>query len=116
MFAKGIAAAGLAVILSISSTSPSTSQSAVFVSPPRTIADIAAILDQEKPDPARLQRDQQVADQAAPKASQADLVKFYRDRARARAELGRLREAIADSEKALEHAQGRGDREILGVR
>jgi CHAT domain-containing protein len=70
-----------------------------FVAPPRTIADITAILDQEKPDPAKTAEWQKSADAALP----ADAPwKAYMDRAEARSQLGRYTEAIADARKALE--------------
>src|SRR6266478_3578177 len=69
-----------------------------FVAPPRTISDITAILDSEKPD---LRKIEQLTadDDAAPtgKESRADLAQFYFDRGNARAQLGRLADSIADA-------------------
>ena len=74
-----------------------------FVAPPRTITDIAAILDNEKPDPEKIAERKQEADAAAPTSgSRADIAEFYFDRANARALLARNREALADGLKALE--------------
>ena len=74
-----------------------------FVAPPRTIADITAILDKEKPDAEKLAQLKADADNEPPKgASAADLAQFYYDRGNARALLGRSKEALADGLKALE--------------
>lgn len=78
-------------------------QAPAFVAPPRSVADIAAILDQEKPDPARVARLQARAS-AEPAAGLNDgaLAAFYFDRALARSELGRGLEAVADAQKSVE--------------
>ena len=84
-------------------------QRAQFVAPPRTIADITAILDQEKPDPAK--RAKMEADAAAEPPVHADAGKlkdFYFRRAQARASVGRLHDAIADCEKAVTKASDYG--------
>jgi CHAT domain-containing protein len=73
-----------------------------FVAPPRTIADITAILDQERPDPAK--RAKTEADAAAEPPAHAEATKlkeFYFRRGQARASVGRLKDAIADCEKAV---------------
>jgi CHAT domain-containing protein len=76
-------------------------------SPGGGIADITAILDQEKPDPARMAALSAEADASVPTdADEAALAKFYFARARARASLGRIAEAIADSEQAVNHGKG----------
>src|SRR5262245_4113415 len=73
-----------------------------FVAPPRTIADITAILDQEKPDPAkRAKAEAQAVAEPAAKADRATLKDFYFRRAQARASLGRLKDAVADCERAV---------------
>ncbi|HWM47029.1 MAG TPA: CHAT domain-containing tetratricopeptide repeat protein [Xanthobacteraceae bacterium] len=80
-----------------------------FVAPPRTIADITAILDNEKPDAARIAERKAEADAMPPKAAPAgDLAQFYYDRGNARALLARNREALADALKALEIARSGG--------
>ncbi|HWF95026.1 MAG TPA: CHAT domain-containing protein, partial [Xanthobacteraceae bacterium] len=80
---------------------------AAFVPPPRTIADITAILDGEKPDAATIARRKADADMAPPSnKSAAELTQFYYDRGTARALLGRNREALADAQKALEASKG----------
>jgi hypothetical protein len=66
------------------------------------ISDITAILDQQKPDRARLARNRAAADEAPPADGQ--LGQFYYRRAQARAALGRAEDAIADCKEAI--AQG----------
>jgi tetratricopeptide (TPR) repeat protein len=94
------------VVLLFASISTPQSASAVtqsaFVAPPRTIADITAILDQEKPDPAkRAKAEAEAVAEPSAKADRATLKDFYRRRAQARMSLGRLKEAVADCERAL---------------
>src|SRR5581483_11252375 len=75
---------------------------AAFVAPPRTIADITAILDQEKPNPAFIARAKANADAEPPAgADTKKLVQFYYDRASARSFLARNADALADGKKAL---------------
>ena len=89
---------------------PGNALPAGFVPPPRTISDIAAILDGEKPDPAVLAKLKADADnEPAKAASQSDLAQFYYDRGIARAALGRNLEGLADGEKALAIAVASGD-------
>jgi CHAT domain-containing protein len=74
----------------------------VFVAPPRTIADVTAILDKEKPDEAVIAKRKAAADVAPPaKAAPAELVQFYYDRGAARAYLGRDQDALADALQAV---------------
>jgi len=83
------------------------SGAATFVAPPRTIADITAILDNEKPDAAKIKERQEDADAQPPTSgSKSDLAEFYYDRGNARALLARDAEALADGLKALESASG----------
>ncbi len=73
-----------------------------FVPPPRTIADIAAVLDNEKPNPETLAKLKADADREPERGlSNSDLAKFYFERGEARTLLGRFVDAIADGEKAL---------------
>jgi CHAT domain-containing protein len=73
-----------------------------FVAPPRTITDITAILDSEKPDGAKIAKRKADAEAAPPKdASASALAQFYYDRGYARALLGRNKEALADGVQAL---------------
>ncbi|MCP4620516.1 MAG: CHAT domain-containing protein [Bradyrhizobium sp.] len=78
-----------------------------LVAPPRTISDVTAILDQQKPDPGRVAELNAAADAAVPgnlKGNQ--LADFYYKRAQARAQLGRNDEALADAELAVSDGKG----------
>jgi CHAT domain-containing protein len=78
-----------------------------FVAPPRTIADITAILDSEKPKEAKIAERKANADALPPaNASPAMLAQFYYDRGAARALLARNKDALADGLQAL--ATGKG--------
>jgi CHAT domain-containing protein len=78
-----------------------------FVAPPRTISDITAILDSEKPDPAKIALRKQAADAEPPKGgSKSALAQFYYDRGNARASLARNEDALNDALKAWEVGQG----------
>jgi CHAT domain-containing protein/tetratricopeptide (TPR) repeat protein len=90
----------------------------IYVAPPRTIADITAILDQEKPDPFRIAKIKANADAEPPKGgSPTAFAQFYYDRGNARALLGRNREALADGEKALEVGKGTIEfRQVIRIR
>ena len=94
---------------------PTLAQAPLFVAPPRTISDITAILDQQRPDPTKTAAAKAAAD-AQPRAgmSPTDLSRFYYDRGNARAALGRLKDAIGDAEKAVETARGAVDANFLG--
>jgi CHAT domain-containing protein len=78
-----------------------------FVAPPRTIADITAVLDNEKPDTATLAKLKADADNEPGK--QDDLAEFYYARGNARSLLGRNVDALADGEKALAATKASGD-------
>jgi len=86
---------------------PGTALPAGFVPPPRTITDITSILDNEKPDLKVIEELKAEADaQPDGKESREDLAQFYFDRGSARVQLGRIAEAIADGNKAIEVGQG----------
>ena len=86
-----------------------------FVAPPRTIADIAAILDSEKPDPVRINALKAAADAQPPTgASKHDLAWFYYNRGNARGQLGRMNESIEDANKAIEVGRGAIDANTMG--
>jgi CHAT domain-containing protein len=90
-------------------------QQARFVPPPRTIADVTAILDGEKPDVNKINELKARADGAIPTtASREELARFYYDRGNARAQLGRLSESIADANKAIEDGRGAVDAYLMG--
>src|SRR5262245_33162601 len=67
--------------------------------PAPRLNDISAILDQQKPDSGRLERNRAAADVAPP--ASGNLGQFYYRRAQARAALARNEEAIADLQKAI---------------
>jgi CHAT domain-containing protein len=86
-----------------------------FVAPPRTIADITAILDNEKPDVKKLEELKEDGDsQPTGKESREDLAQFYFDRGNARAQLGRLADSIADANKAMEAGRGAISANMMG--
>jgi CHAT domain-containing protein len=94
-----------AALILIATAVPAAAQH--FVAPPRTIADITAILDQEKPEPWRASAVRVLAEiQPSDGISRAELAKFYYERCRNNSTIGELRKAIADCEKA--EAIGRG--------
>jgi CHAT domain-containing protein/tetratricopeptide (TPR) repeat protein len=74
-----------------------------FQPPPRTISDIAAILDQQKPDPEKVAAAVAKADaQPAPGLQGVPLAAFYYERGLAAAELGRIQQRLADLRQANE--------------
>src|SRR5262245_39997091 len=86
-----------AIMLLLIFGGPGHAQASTFVAPPRTIADITAILDQEKPDTGHIAKMR--ADADAPPPQNLDtgaLIEFYYNRATARSNLGRFRDSIAD--------------------
>ena len=81
-----------------------------YVPPPRTTADIDAILEREKPDEGKIAARKTEADAQPPAAgAPAALSQFYYDRGGARALLGRNQEALADGLKALDLAKSSGE-------
>jgi CHAT domain-containing protein len=86
-----------------------------FVAPPRTITDITAILDSEKPDAAKIAKLKTAADAQVPSnASPVELAQFYYQRGSARSTLGRLHDAIDDANKALAAGRQSGNARVLG--
>src|SRR5262245_35468376 len=100
----GFVAAAATLVMS-GAGCPAAAQTAPLVPPPRTITDITAILDQEKPDTGKLARLAAEADATPPKGA-AGLAEFLYKRAQARAALGRTREATVDAEAATKASQG----------
>ncbi len=94
---------------------PGTALPKDFIAPPRSISDITAILDGEKPDEKMIAELKADAD-AVPtgKESRQDLAQFYFDRANARAQLGRLADATADANKAVETGRGAVNANMMG--
>jgi CHAT domain-containing protein len=79
---------------------------ASLVAPPRTVSDISAILDQQKPDPDEVAKLTATADAAVPQGLKgADLGEFYYKRAQARTLLGRS-DSLGDAELAVANAAG----------
>jgi CHAT domain-containing protein len=76
-----------------------------FVAPPRTIADITAILDSEKPDEAQIAKRRATAEASPNGLSGPNLAQFLFDRAGARALLARNKDALADGLQALDIAK-----------
>ncbi|MET3907610.1 CHAT domain-containing protein [Bradyrhizobium sp. S3.3.6] len=94
---------------------PGIALSRGFVAPPRTIADITAILVSEKPDMKLIEKLKSDADSApTAKESREDLAQFYFDRANARAQLGRLADSIGDANKAMEVGRGAIGANMMG--
>jgi CHAT domain-containing protein len=86
-----------------------------YVAPPRTIGDITTLLDNERPDPERIKRLTAEADANPPaSASTPDLAWFYYKRGNARSALGRLKDAIADADKAIEVAKRSVEAPLMG--
>jgi CHAT domain-containing protein len=97
----------LALALSqITFTALAQTQTAAFVAPPRTIADINALLDGARPNLAEIAAKKSLADSSVnSQLGQLDLAQFYYKRAIARWDLGRTREAISDCEEAIRVAR-----------
>jgi CHAT domain-containing protein len=94
---------------------PGTALPKGFIAPPRTISDITAILDSEKPNEKLIAELKADADSTPTgKESREDLAQFYFDRANARAQLGRLAESIADANKAMEVGRGAVSPNMMG--
>jgi tetratricopeptide (TPR) repeat protein len=102
----------------IATSMPALAQSSAFSPSPRTIVDITAILDQEKPNLRLLAKNKAIADaDPARNLGQAALHAFYLERGKARAELGNFREAAEDGTRAAKAGQGSVEiREVLEAR
>src|ERR1700687_4912339 len=100
----------------VSAAEAAKDASATLVAPPRTVSDITAILDQQKPDAAEIAKLAATADAAVPAGLKgAELADFHYKRAQARVLLGRA-DALDDAELAVSNAQGGGDYKNLGSR
>lgn len=94
---------------------PGTALPKDFIAPPRTISDITAILDSEKPNEKLITELKADADSTPTgKESREDLAQFYFDRANARSQLGRLAESITDANKAVEVGRGAVGPNMMG--
>jgi tetratricopeptide (TPR) repeat protein len=87
---------------------------AAFLPPPRSIADIASVLDNEKPDLKKIDKLKARADASPGAETGADLAHFYFERARARSQLGRLNESVVDGKKAVEIGKGIVSPNVMG--
>ena len=97
----------IAVLLWVAVAGTVSAQTANFVPPPRTIADVTAILDQEKPNPAEVAKLTAAADAEPPAgAKRAELARFYYDRGQARSILGRTVQSVSDAKEALKYGEG----------
>jgi len=85
-----------------------------FTPPPRSISDITAILDQEKPHPEKVAEAKRIADAPVPAGVRdVDLIAFYWKRGDAALDLGRQNQAIDDYQKALVLAEKYKDTDAL---
>lgn len=82
-------------------------ENTTLVAPPRSVSDITAILDQQKPDPAKIAELTATADAPVPAGLKGnELAAFHYKRGQARVLLGRSNEAMADAELAVTHGKG----------
>lgn len=80
---------------------------APLVAPPRTVSDITAILEQQKPDPAKIAELTATADAPVPAGAKgSELAAFHYKRGQARTLVGRSGDALADAELAVTHSKG----------
>lgn len=78
-----------------------------LVAPPRTISDVSAILDQQKPDPAKREQLTAAADAPVPAGLKGlPLADFYYKRGQARLLIGRTEDSLADAEQAVNNGKG----------
>jgi CHAT domain-containing protein/tetratricopeptide (TPR) repeat protein len=100
--------------LSTASSIAGAVESQGFIAPPRTIADITAILDQQKPDPAVVAAEKLTAD-AIPDASLQGipLAKFLMRRGAAAGDLGREAQRLADYRQAYSLVEPHKDKAMF---
>src|SRR5687768_10993680 len=83
--------------------------------PPRSVADVLAVLDQYKPDPEKVSRLKAEVDRQPPQTTdRVDLFKFYVARGDAAGQLGMVTQQLADLRKARELI-GQGDPQLWGI-
>ncbi len=103
-------AVGLVLFFLVAAVPAALGETAALVAPPRSINDVTAILDQQKPDPSRAGKMRLDADAEPPAAANGQaLAAFLFRRAQARAGVGRVNEAIADASKSIEIERAHGD-------
>ena len=106
----------LSAWLLIGSSQLAPLQAGVFEPSPRTIVDVTAILDEQKPDPTLAAKARAAADALpAANAEPGTLAKFYYQRAQNRHTVGRLDEAIADDRRAIDLGETSVDKLQLGL-
>ncbi|WP_245298239.1 CHAT domain-containing protein [Rhodomicrobium vannielii] len=97
----------MALALAFTFARPPVARAEEDAAPPRTITDITAVLDREKPNPDAIAKFKLTADgEPAAGVNGAALAYFYYDRSMARQELGRYHDAKVDADKAVELARG----------
>ncbi|MEK9968553.1 MAG: tetratricopeptide repeat protein, partial [Ferrovibrio sp.] len=104
--AAGLLGALFCAVLPSPAVLAQTAAPAALAAPPRSIADIVAILDQEKPDPAK--RAQFIAQAEAPEPTglnPRERSRFLFDRAQAAAQIGRPEAAQTDAMLAMQLAE-----------
>ena len=85
------------------------------IPPPRSVADVLAVLDQYKPDPEIVSRlKAEVSRQPPQTTDRVDLFRFYQDRGNAAGQLGMVRQQLADLRKAREFIQS-GDPQLWNI-
>ncbi len=101
--------AGISALCFAATIAAAQAQTEPLVAPPRSINDVSAILDQQKPEPSRT-RKVKIDAEAEPTAgtSGSVLAEFLFRRAQARGGIGRVNEAIADANKAIEIKRAQG--------
>jgi CHAT domain-containing protein len=83
--------------------------------PPRSVADVLAVLDQYKPDPEKVNRlKAEVAKQPPQTSDRVDLFRFYLSRGDAAGQLGMVTQQLADLKKARELIPA-GDSQLWGI-
>ena len=97
----------MAVVVLVTAGGTSVSaQTSRGVSPPRTIADLARLLDNERPDPAAIAKLRSAADaKELDSSDRLKLARFFYDRSQARMLLGEFKPALSDAKQAVEVGQ-----------
>src|SRR3954470_9335642 len=84
-------------------SAPAFAALVVTEAPPRSSADLLAILESHKPDPERVNRLREIVNKPTPALTDPlDMAKFLAERGRAAGELGMLERQSADLQKAYD--------------
>lgn len=108
MYGRPVSLSWLSAIAGLAVLAPgfAHSQAPAFKAPPRTISDITAILDQEKPDPKKVAALRALTEAKEPaSADDRTLMNFYYERSQAFSGTGRTQESMEDLKKALDLAR-----------